>query len=106
MPEANQIKYDLKEIAALMLRDQGIRSGLWMIWTRFGHAVANIAPPPDAPPGGATGPGVISILTEVGIQKVEEPGPLSVDASQVWKEERAKPKRRRATSKSGGGSKA
>jgi len=106
MPEANQIKYDLKEIAALMLRDQGIRSGLWMIWTKFGHAVTNIAPPPDAPPGGATGPGVISILTEVGIQKVDEPGPLSVDASEIWEEQKARPRRKRATPKRGGRSKA
>lgn len=101
MPEANQIKYDLKEIAALMLRDQGIRSGLWMIWTRFGHAVTNIAPSPDAPPGGVTGPGVISILTEVGIQKVDEPGPLSVDASEIWEEHKATSRPKSVTSKRG-----
>jgi hypothetical protein len=92
MPEVGHIKYDLKEVTALMLRDQGIRSGLWMIWTRFGHVITNIAPPRDEPVGPA-GPGVISWLTEVGIQKVQEPGPLSVDASEVWKEE--KPGRRR-----------
>lgn len=90
MPEVGQIKYGLKELTALMLRDQGIRSGLWMIWTKWGHAVTNIAPPEDEP-GGPTGPGVISILREVGIQRVPEPGPLSVDASEVWKEK--KPRR-------------
>ena len=85
MPEVGQIKYDLKELTALMLRDQGIRSGLWMIWTKFAHVVTNIAPP-EGEPGGPAGPGVIAMLTEVGIQKVDQPGPLSVDASEVWTE--------------------
>lgn len=92
MPEVNLVTYDLKEITALMLRDQGIRSGSWMIWTKFGHVITNIAPLKDEG-GGPTGPGAIMWLTEVGIQRVEEPGPLSVDASEVWKEE--KPGRRR-----------
>ena len=87
MPEVGQIKYDLKELTALMLRDQGIRSGLWMIWTRFAQAVTIIAPP-EAEPGGPAGPGAIAIVTEVGIQKVDQPGPLSVDASEVWKEKK------------------
>jgi hypothetical protein len=87
MPEVGQIKYDLKELTALMLRDQGIRSGLWMIWTRFAHAVANFAPP-ESEAAGPAGPGAITVLTEVGIQKVDQPGPLSVDASQVWKEKK------------------
>ena len=95
MPEANVITYDLKELTALMLRDQGIRSGRWMIWTKFGHVITNIAPPKDKPAGPA-GPGAITWLTEVGIQRVEEPGPLSVDASEVWKEAKPGPARRRA----------
>jgi hypothetical protein len=86
MPEVGQIKYDLREITALMLRDQGIRSGLWMIWTRFAQGATNIAPPKDEP-GAPAGPGTISVLVEVGIQRVKEPGPLSVDASELWKGE-------------------
>jgi len=87
MPEVSQIKYDLKELTALMLQDQGIRSGLWMIWTRFNLGAANIAPPEDQP-GGAVGPAAIAVLAEVGIQRVGEPGPLSIDASEVWKQEK------------------
>jgi hypothetical protein len=83
MPKVSQIKYDLKELTALMLRDQGIRSGLWMLWTKWTFGATNVAPPEDQP-GGAVGPGAITVLTEVGIQAVEEPGPLSVDASEVW----------------------
>jgi len=83
----SQIKYDLKEITALMLQDQGIRSGLWMIWTRFSFGATNIAPPEDQP-GGAVGPGAVAVLIEVGIQRVEELGPLSVDAAEAWKEKK------------------
>ena len=93
MPEVSQIKYDLKEITALMLQDQGIRSGLWMIWTRFSFGATNIAPPEDQP-GGAVGPGAVAVLIEVGIQRVEEPGPLSVDAAEVWKEKKPRPARK------------
>jgi hypothetical protein len=101
MPEVGQIKYDLKEITAVMLRDQGIRSGLWMIWSRFAHVVTNIGPPEDESGGapGPAGPGVIAILTEVGIQRVDKPGPLSVDASQVWGEKKPE----RARERGGGG---
>ncbi len=87
MPEVGQIKYSLKEVTALMIRDQGIRDGLWMILTRFNFGAANVAPPDDQP-GGAVGPAGITVLAEVGIQRVEEPGPLSVDASEVWKEKK------------------
>ena len=85
MPRLGPVVYDLKELTALMLRDQGIRSGLWMLWTKWTFGATNIAPPEDQP-GGAVGPGAVAVLTEVGIQRVEEPGPLSVDASEIWKE--------------------
>ncbi len=97
MPEVSRINYDLKELTALMLRDQGIRSGLWMIWTRFSFGAANVAPPGDQP-GGAVGPAGIAVLTEVGVQRVEEPGPLSIDASEVWKEEKPARARKRGGS--------
>jgi hypothetical protein len=97
MPKVSQIKYDLKELTTLMLQDQGIRSGLWMIWTRFNFGAANIFPPEDQP-GGAVGPAAIAALTEVGIQRVEEPGPLSVDAAEVWKEKRpSRPRKARGS---------
>ena len=91
MAQVGQITYDLKEITALMLRDQGIREGLWMISARFSFGATNIAPPGDEP--GPVGPSAIAMVREIGIQRVPEPGPLSVDASEVWKEE--KPGRRR-----------
>jgi hypothetical protein len=69
-----------------MIRERGIKSGLWMIWTRFNFAVTNIV----GADGGPSGPGVISQLIEVGIQK-SEPGPLAVDAAEVWAKAKAEP---------------
>ena len=93
MPEVSQTTYGLKELTALMLRDQGIRSGLWMILARFTFGFTNIAPPKDEP--GATGPGMVAVLTEIGVQRVSEPGPLTVDAAEVWKEKKPGPARKR-----------
>lgn len=82
MPEAGQITYSLRELTALMIRDRGIRSGNWMIWTKFNFTATNIA----TQGGGPAGPGVVAYLAEAGIQKADAPGPLSVDAAEVWKD--------------------
>lgn len=89
MPETQQIAYSLKELTEIMLRDQGIRKGLWMIWARFGFGVTNIVAGERDGLQGPAGPGVISQLLEVGLQKAPEQGPLTVDASELWKAERA-----------------
>lgn len=90
MPKPVPIVYDLKELTALMLREQGIRSGLWMLWTKWAFGAMNITPPEDQA-GGAVGPGAVAVLIEIGIQRVDEPGPLSVDASEIWKENKLGP---------------
>jgi len=88
MPEVNQIAFTHKELTELMLRDQGIRSGHWMILTRFGQTAANIGSlPNEGLVGiGEGGPAVISVLVAVGIQKADGPGPLTVDASKIWRD--------------------
>jgi len=95
MPETDRITYSVKELTELMLRDQGIRSGLWMIAAKFEFAAANIAAPDST---GPTGPAVVTVLTQAGIQKVPEPGPLSIDASEIWKPQEASRKRKRRIS--------
>jgi len=87
MPEPGQITYSLKEMTELMIRDQGIRTGFWMVWAQYAYSVT-IAVSGD--PSGPTGPAVVSLLTEIGIQRAPEPGPLTVDASEVWKRSRGK----------------
>ena len=86
MPRATSvIRYDHKELAALMVKDQGIKKGLWMIQANFGWSVSNVVDPT----GEISGPSTLSILTSLGIQEAEEPTPFTVDAAEVWAE--AKP---------------
>jgi len=87
MPEATQFTYSHKELTELMVRDRGVKSGHWMILVRFGHTAANVAPPTgDSAVVGPMGPATVSVIVEIGIQRVDEPGPLTVDASKIWRE--------------------
>jgi len=78
MAEPTQLEYKLKDLAALMVRDQGIKDGHWMILIRFAHTAATI----ETPIEGAT-PASISRVVSIGISRVDQPNPLSVDASEV-----------------------
>ena len=90
MPKATATKYTLKELTELMVKDQGIKTGLWMIQATFSWAVTNV----HDPTGGPSGPGALSVLSAIGIQESAEPSPFTIDAAEVWKPER----RRRKTS--------
>lgn len=91
MPEATQFTYSHKELTELMVRDRGIRSGHWMILVRFGHTAANVAPPADdSTVVGPMGPATVSVIVDIGIQRVDEPGLLTVDASKVWRDKGVK----------------
>jgi len=90
MPEATQFAYSHRELTELMLRDRDIRAGHWMIQVKFGHAAANVGPPTDDPALAAVfGPASISVIIEIGIQRADQPGPLTVDASTLWRKSRA-----------------
>ena len=78
MAEPTQLEYKLKDLAALMVRDQGIKDGHWMILIRFAHTAATI----ETPIEGAA-PASISRVVSIGISRVDQPNPLSVDASEV-----------------------
>lgn len=91
MPKATTtFKYDHHELAALMVRDQGIKKGYWMIQASFSWAVSNVVSPEGS------GPGALSVLTGIGIQEAEKPTPFTVDAADVWNENPARRRRRKA----------
>lgn len=87
MPETTQIRYDLRELTALMLRDQDIKSGLWMIQATFTLGVSNLL---SNSAGGPSGPGIFGVLGGMGLQKTDERNPLSVDAAELWKKKAPK----------------
>ena len=77
--EATQFEYKLKDVASLMVRDQGITEGHWMLMVRFAHGAVTIG----ADDGAA--PAAINRVVSIGIALVDQPNPLSVDASEVSK---------------------
>ena len=91
MPETTAINYTIKELTALMMKDQGIKKGHWMIRAVFSWAVSNVV----SPGGDASGPGSFSVLTGVGIQESAEPGPFTVDAATLWEKKPATRRRRK-----------
>jgi hypothetical protein len=70
--------YSFKELAALMVRDQGIHEGCWGLAVRFGISATN-AGVSDSD----LRPTALVPIVEIGLQKFEEVNNLSVDASEV-----------------------
>ncbi|MBF0551068.1 MAG: hypothetical protein HQK60_11085 [Deltaproteobacteria bacterium] len=81
MAETLNYGFDHKEITELLIRKQGIHEGLWSIYLEFGLAGGNVNTGlPDDP---NLMPAAIVPITRIGIQKVDQPTPLTVDAAQV-----------------------
>ncbi len=97
MPKATTaIKYNHRELAALLVKDQGIKKGHWMIQAEFGWSVSNVVDPT----GEVSGPSTLSILTSIGIQESEEPTPFTVDAATLWEKKSTKRKQGATAKKS------
>ena len=82
MPEAKQIIYTFKELATLMVKDQGIREGYWGIYARFGIGAANTGPSETD-----IKPTALVPIVELGLQRFDELNNLSVDAAAVNSDE-------------------
>jgi hypothetical protein len=79
MAESTQIVFPYKELVEILLRKQGITSGIWGLYIQFGIAAANVKNPLSA----EMNPAAIVPVLQIGIQKFEEEGNLSVDASKL-----------------------
>jgi hypothetical protein len=86
MAEAKQIGFTYQELAELMVRQAGIKEGLWGIYMRFGIAGANVGQSPDD-----VSPAAIVPVVEIGLQRFEEPSRLTVDAAEVAKAAASRP---------------
>jgi hypothetical protein len=87
MAEPSQYMFAFNEIAETLVKKQGIHEGLWSITVKFGIQAANIG-------GFGAGPLLpTAIILEIGIQKLDKPNELSVDAAKVNpRKKKAKPK--------------
>jgi hypothetical protein len=46
MAEPTQFTFDLREVAELLVKQQGIHDGLWLVGFEFGFGVGNFGPNP------------------------------------------------------------
>ncbi len=81
MLKADRYLVDVKEITEILIRHSDIHEGHWGIFFEFGLAGGNIslAPPPEE----HVQPAAIVLVQKLGIQRFDQPNPLSVDAAAV-----------------------
>lgn len=89
MAEARIITFDYKEIATALIKQANIREGKWQILVEFGISGSNIPWPPIRPemmasmPNPNLVPAAIIPMVKMGLQKMDQDSPMSVDASIV-----------------------
>lgn len=81
MAEATQIMFEHKELATILVKQQGIHKGHWALSVLFGLSAANVT-------GTFQGesrmcPTAILPVLNVGIRALDVPNDMSVDASKV-----------------------
>ena|SRR5579864_3306256 len=78
MPEATQVVFKHKELAEILVKSQGIHTGIWGLFIRFGIGATNFGPSEAE-----LQPAAIVPVLEIGLQKFEKETNLSVDAAKV-----------------------
>jgi hypothetical protein len=82
MAEPSQIVFSFKELAEILVREQGIHDGFWGLFVRFGITAGNINMASATDPSvTALVPTALVPIVELGIQKFEELNDLSIDAA-------------------------
>ncbi len=79
--EQKPITFSHKEVVVALLKEKGIREGLWGIFMEFGIAGANVGSGPND-----INPAAIVPVLRIGLQKFSEPNNLTVDAATIGKE--------------------
>jgi hypothetical protein len=80
MAEAKVVTFTYQELAEMMVRKLGLSEGLWGIYVRFGLQATNVGPGPED-----LRPAAIVPVLEIGLQRVDEPSSLTVDAAELMK---------------------
>ena len=92
MVETTKIIYSNKELVVMMLKDQGIHDGNWVLAANLTFSAMNIGQLPD---GSDASPAGVVAVNGVLIERVPEPLPFSVNAAEA----NPKPKPKKAASK-------
>lgn len=81
MPTIDRYHIDFKEMTELLIRHSSVHEGHWGIFIEFGLGAANVnvAPPPEE----RVLPAAIVPVQKIGIQRFDQPNPLTLDAAVV-----------------------
>ena len=78
MAQPTLISFSYKEIAEILIKNQGLTEGIWGLYLKFGIQATNVAIGPAN-----LAPAAIIPVLEMGLQKFEEENSMSVDAAKV-----------------------
>ncbi len=82
MGEVDRYSYTYKELAECLVKKEGIHDGIWSLRIEFGLGAGNVPNPDEKSPNSSLLAAIVPI-NKIGIQKVNEESPTSVNASQV-----------------------
>ncbi|MGC2458545.1 MAG: hypothetical protein WA435_11190 [Gallionellaceae bacterium] len=80
MAEITRIEFTNKDLAILMLKDQGIHEGNWVLQAKFSFGAMNMGTTPEATdvvPSGIIG------IAGMGLELTPQPLPFSINAAEV-----------------------
>lgn len=80
MAEVARIEFKSKELVVLMLKDQKIHEGHWVLQAKFSFGAMNMGATEE---GTDAIPSAIVGITGMGLELVPQPLPFSVDAAEV-----------------------
>ncbi|MBB5348066.1 hypothetical protein JWG42_15590 [Desulfoprunum benzoelyticum] len=80
MADITRIEYTKKDLLTLMLKDQGIHEGHWVLGVKFIFTAMNIGQSPD---GSDASPASVAAVDTIHLERVPEPLPFSVDAGEI-----------------------
>lgn len=80
MAEISQFDFSNKELVVMMLKDQGIHEGNWVLAAQLTFSAMNIGQLPD---GSDASPAGVVAVTGARLERVSEPLPFSINAAVV-----------------------
>ena len=80
MGEPQIITFSYKELATVLIKHQGIHEGLWSLTVQFAMQAGMTK---SGPAEGDVVIAAVIPLLKMGIQKLDKPSPISVDAAEV-----------------------
>lgn len=78
MSDTKTITYTMRELAELLVKDQGLTEGKWMLSVEFGFGATN-----SGPDNNNLSPTAMVPLTKVGLKPANTENNLTVDATKL-----------------------